>query len=201
MANKPLNKPLEDLRHIAYTAIGPRPSTRPDGSQTLAGDGVQELMNEGAKKVGKGLWRGIVQVAAGGFGKGVLIAAAIILVGAALTFGVGWVEAAAPFTQGLSAGLSVGGQALTHPIGLIALAIGGTIGAVTETRAHQSRITAEIAQAEAASYQALRLQQLALEMEKQRLPQASVAAEPATPEPNFTAREAERRAEQTSLGR
>lgn len=113
-------------------------------------DMIKEKYDAALKKTGKKLWAGAMQVAVSGFGKGVLFGAALFAIGAALSMG-----AAAPvFMTGAMEGLAIAAKFLlvTTP-GLLTLAVAGTLGAVSDVRLHQSKISAEIARAEEMAYE------------------------------------------------
>jgi len=113
-------------------------------------DMIKEKYDAAFKKTTKKLWAGAMQVAVSGFGKGVLFGAALFAVGAALSMGM----AAPVFAAGATEGLAIAAHFLlfTAP-GLLTLAVAGTIGAVSDVRHHQHKISADIARAEEANYE------------------------------------------------
>jgi len=129
------------------------------------GDVVEQKYNDALKSVGKSLWNGMGKFFASGFGKGLLITAGVVLLGAAITFGFAasmglvtgsWVAgntvmAVFPATvaQGIEFGLGQAMQFLLHPLGLMTLGLGGTVGAVAKVRREQeARSIAEKARLE-----------------------------------------------------
>ena len=184
------------------------------GGYPTPGDYVQAKMLDGAQYAGGQIWQGMLKIASGGFGKGLLAVAAATIIGFALTLGV---MAAAPggllatnimtnqtanivgFLPGATAGALHGVAVLMHPIGLAGLAVGGVFGALGEINKAKRSMTPQIAQAKAKEYEAARAQQPALS------PALSLSA--ALDEPSmtqrygkgFAAREEQRRVTQKSV--
>lgn len=124
-------------------------------------DRIKASYDAMVKAAGKKLWQGLVKVAAGGFGKGLLITAGIVLLGGALMFGFGAATGAlaigsaalpATLSQGIAIGLSQAGNLLFSSFGAALLGIGGALGAVNSVRKHHNMINEEIARAEAEAY-------------------------------------------------
>jgi hypothetical protein len=157
-------------------------------------DYLAEKAGEATDAVGRKLKRGLAQVAVSGFGKGALLTAGVLIAGAAIAFGFGAYAGEittaggtlATVEQGLLIGVSYAMRILTSGYGLIAMAIGGTLGAVSDTRKHQNKITAEVARAEAIEFARLRELQQVKEIEQ---------THQAEPSASFAARELERRAQ------
>ncbi len=123
-------------------------------------DALQRKADLSLKGAGKALWRGMAQVAASGFGKGLLITAGLFILASGLGQGFAFYAGSKLFADGLAVGAGAAVQFLFSSLGgLTALAIGGTLGAVADVKLTQNRITAELAQAEANNYEILRLQQ------------------------------------------
>lgn len=168
-------------------------------------DVLKEKYDSMLKRTGRKLWRTILQVAASGFGKGVLLMAAAVTLGFAGYYGlVGYagdlpgpaLGLSSTLEQGIMHGIGQGLGFLGKGIGLLTLAIGGTLGAVNETRKTQNKLTAEIARAEAQEFALARqlgqVQQQQPEMEKG---QKAAAEKPWNqPDGGFIAREQQRRA-------
>lgn len=145
-------------------------------------------------RTGKKIWRGMLAVASGGFGKGILITAAIIIGAAALLTGYDNYAFNSPFEDGLIKGVSKGIAFLTSNFGIATAAFGGVMGAISDVRKEQNKIAAELACAQSKEF--------AL---GQQLKQASVSLSPERPiekpwehpldNAGFIAREEERRAQ------
>ena len=93
-----------------------------------------------------------------GLGKGVIIAALVVL--AFTGIGAGFEAAAAnlAFTAGFSSGIGAGITSLFSAGGAAILGIGGVLGAIMEIRQDQSKLSAEIARVEANAYEISRQQ-------------------------------------------
>lgn len=169
---------------------------------------IKEKYDEAMIGTGKKLWQGMLAVAASGFGKGVLASIGIIAAVSALLIGF---QASIPggleigdqvidtFAEGATAGIAKAFYLMTHPIGLVALAVGGAIGAVGDVRKAQNKITAEMARAEEQYYERARQMQQAREMDA-ALPQPSWE-EPQATEPGFAEQERQRRLIEYTAGR
>lgn len=148
------------------------------------GNIVKEVYDAGLSFTGKKLWQGMLAVGASGFGKGVLVMAALVIAVAAV---VTMAPAAAPeleLMNGIFKGMGflIGGSA-----GLTVLAIGGTLGAVAETRSHLNRLSVEQAQQLANHYEKQRQQEEARRMQPEK------TAEPEKPGKSFVDEEMRRR--------
>lgn len=130
------------------------------GSRRTPPDEIVASIDSTAGAVGKKLWRGTLAVMASGFGKGVLIAAAATTIVMGLAYGFmadsGPLEIAGrtlfTFGEGLAAGIGHAFHFLTHGVGLALLAVGGTLGAIADTRKSYHNITAEVAKSQAQNY-------------------------------------------------
>lgn len=118
-------------------------------------DAIDERVRGGLKKI----YRGALQVALSGFGKGLLAVAAIAVVGIVA------LAVAAPATIGIATGLTLGSAVtagltaagntlLGSGLGLAMLAAGGVIGSLAEAHAENGRLSKENA-AEMAQYYAM----------------------------------------------
>ncbi len=141
----------------AVRLIGDQSAYDPINDSFTSGPGIPERVeseyNAMLKNVGRKLWSGVIKVAATGFGKGMLTSAAIVLVGFALVSGFGAVGLGASFASGIGPGLSAAGNLLLGSwLGAATLAIGGTLGAVSDVRKHTNKLTAEMARVEAEGY-------------------------------------------------
>lgn len=160
-------------------------------------DYLEDQYNNALKGVGRKLWRGMLQVAASGFGKGLLVTAGAIIGITALIAGYGGFAeqltvngvAIQTFQDGLVAGAKKAIEFLVSGFGLTSLAIGGTLGAVSDVRRHQNKLTAEMARAEAAELERKR--------NKQHLQELLVARDEVVPEKNcsYCQKEMQRRTE------
>jgi hypothetical protein len=126
-------------------------------------DRIKERYDEALRGAGKKLWQGWLQVATSGFGKGLIIAAlGAIAVSAAIVgfqayagvLAIGGV--AATVEQGLALGVTNAIEFLASGFGLAWMGIGGTIGAVADTRKAQNKITAAEAEIEARQLELMR---------------------------------------------
>lgn len=124
---------------------------------------IKEKYDNGIRGIGRKIRDSVVAVATSGFGKGVLIAAAVILGGFALSYGVAAATgaltlhyalgstAAATVSQGIMAGLNAGlqfitnGTAAAHGMGLAILAGAGILGSVSDLMHRQNRLRAQTA--------------------------------------------------------
>jgi len=181
---------------------------------------LEAAYNRRIKTLGKSLWQGTLKVAASGFGKGVLIAAGIILLGGALVFGfsaatgaitvgsalLGATQATAVeaiaigIPEGIAMGLSQAGNLIFSAGGLGLLGFGGMIGAVSDVRKHQHKLTAEMARAESEAYAMEREQGLVREVRriKENSGELFEREQPEQQESMFSAREAARREAQVN---
>lgn len=115
---------------------------------------LNRSVTAGAKRASRGFW-----AATGtGFGKGALLVAGIVLLGA-MTFGalsgtspafdptipLGMAETQG-FGAGLVSGLGAGINFLLQGPGLVLMAMGGTVGAVADVRTRQNEIETQVAQ-------------------------------------------------------
>lgn len=172
---------VKRLREIAFKALG-----------ACTPDEIQKVLDDGAKQVAGKIWRGTAAAMACGFGKGILAMAIAIVIGGALISGIGAYGGAAgligmTFNEGLVAGAVGGFKSLMTGGGALALALGGVMGSVMDTRRAQERITAETAQVQAAAYEVLRSRG----QELQRGGADSIIE--TMPQINFAAQEMERR--------
>ncbi len=127
------------------------------GTFGAAGMGIPERVeseyNAMLKRVGRKLWSGTIKAAGSGFGKGLIITAAILLAGFAITSGLAAVGAGATLASGIAPGLSAAGNFMLGSwLGAVSLMVGGTLGAVSDVRKHTNRLTAEMARVEAEGY-------------------------------------------------
>lgn len=172
---------LHRLREIAAAALG---SCTPDE--------IQKVLDDGAKAVLKKIWRSTAAAMACGFGKGVLAMAAVIIVGGALISGIGAFAGSAglvgmTFGEGMAVGATSAVQSLITGGGALALALGGAMGSVMDTRRMQNRLTAETAQIQAAAYEVLRSREQNLQLGN------GLAATDTLPQVNYAAQEMDRR--------
>ena len=93
---------------------------------------IERAYNAGLKWVGAELWRGVLTIAASGFGKGALMIAGTTLLACGL--------AVALFATGgtFLGGMAVGAQLLGTSPGLAIVGAGGLLGAFSELRINQS---------------------------------------------------------------
>jgi hypothetical protein len=164
----PINQPRtvkEDVHYLRQRLSQPNPPSAP--FKGVIGN-AQRLSDDAAKATGKKLWRGMVQSAAAGFGKGALLAAAVLL-------GVALVAATLSIPTTIPGLLSAGG--------LVVMGVSGVLGAITDVQARQNKLTAECAEAEQKTYEAIRQQK-----ELERDPAVSLVRNM-----SFTSREMERK--------
>lgn len=144
-------------------------------------DRVKERIDSAISSALTKVWRGFLQVAVSGFGKGVLITAAAVLAismmsGGAAAF-IGYIPAAlgsaATVDTGVKMGLAAGFHFLTSVGGLITLLAGGALGSVADTQKYQDRINADMAKAEAARFEQARSQTVAKSVTLQKLGEQS----------------------------
>ncbi len=206
---RPTIQELHTLQQLAYADPGIGPVQI-----------VSAQIKSGAHEAGKKLWLGMTAVAATGFGKGVLIAAAAIVVMAAIAGGITALSGVpmvpsltgmlvpASLEKGLAMGIERGLNAVFfNPLAWVGLGIGGALGAASDVRKKQNEINAEIAQAQALEYEARRqMPQPAKDMQPALAPAAQqpqvlhVSYNPAAttvthiqPEASFAEREMARR--------
>jgi len=103
---------------------------------------LQRAMDNAMIAAGRKIRNGIVQAAMTGFGKGILLTA-VIIAGVAI----------------LQGGLVLG--TLFSAGGMMMMGIGGLLGSVMDIRQQQSKISADVAKAEAAAFETIRLQKQA----------------------------------------
>lgn len=156
---------IEKLQSAAY-----------EGTSNTLVERVEGAYDRVVFGTGKKIWKGMVAVAASGFGKGVLIAAAALIIGGAVLaaasadaglFGYAvssfdGISTLIPGTteQALVEGASHGfGTLLTSGWGMAAMLAGGVLGAVADVRKEQNKISAQQAADLAAGYAAAREQQ------------------------------------------
>lgn len=108
-------------------------------------DAVDRQVVKGISK----LWRGVVQVAASGFGKGVLITAALVLAAGMMIGGADAIISGALVEAGVKEGIGRAFGFLLSGGGIITLLAGGALGSVADTQKYQDRITADMAKLEA----------------------------------------------------
>jgi hypothetical protein len=121
-------------------------------SKTGVPDLVKEAYDREIRKIGLKFWHGITKVASTGFGKGVLVVAAITAVAFTGFFALAAAGTAVGFAGGAATGLFTAIGALMHPVGLIGMAVGGTLGAVSDVRRYHNQITAEMAELKAENF-------------------------------------------------
>jgi hypothetical protein len=146
---------------------------------------IDAKVNHAAATAGKKVWDAMMKVAATGFGKGVLLMGAILIGGfaiggglAAAAGGIGVLSsigllltgttaaaaaaAAAPAAtvgQGVMIGLGLAFKVIGAKVGLVALGLGGVVGAGLDMQAARNKITAEQARAEEERLEQSRQQQ------------------------------------------
>jgi hypothetical protein len=137
-----------DIRKIANLAYTPPDTGFPDRVKEKI-DGV--VYGTYAK-----IWRGMVKVAASGFGKGVLLTAAIAIGGAAVAWGymaeAGSLGAGATIDTGIMHGATKAIGFLLSGFGAATLAVGGALGAVADMWKHHNRISEEVAYMQAKQF-------------------------------------------------
>ncbi|MCE2926984.1 MAG: hypothetical protein LW823_05005 [Rickettsiales bacterium] len=157
-AEEALSKKADNRWHNFLRLTGDQSAYDPvKGTFGSSGIGIPERIeleyNAMLKRVGKKLWSGTIKAAGSGFGKGLLATAAILLVGFAIVSGLGAVGAGATFASGIGMGLSVAGNFMLNSwFGAGVLALGGTLGAVSDVRKHTNNLTADMARVEAEGY-------------------------------------------------
>ncbi len=162
---------VRSLQNLAYTP----PDT---GFPDRVKEAVDNKVYSGISKV----WRGMLQVASSGFGKGLLLTAAIVLGVAALVTGsmayAGMIDIGngvlATFDTGVKIGINNAIGFLKSGFGLATLGIGGALGAVADVRKHQNKMSAEAAQAEARQLEIARALQQAPDVTTQQQPAPAV---------------------------
>lgn len=128
-------------------------------------DGTKRFIDDKVSQAGKAIYRGMLQVMASGFGKGLLATAAVVVAATTAAFILtGNMPAGVMAEQGLA---KAGEFLLNSWGGAGLLTIGGLVGAVAETKGEQNRITADMAEAEARRYELVR----GLQKEKTPTPQ------------------------------
>lgn len=115
-------------------------------------DALVELIDHKTAAIGKRVWRGTLAVMASGFGKGLLFTGALLLISAVAWAGLVAQANGIPVGNGIVAGIDNALSFSTHAAGLLTLAVGGTLGAVAETRKSYNHLTAETARAQAQNY-------------------------------------------------
>jgi len=155
----------DGIKNTLNEVFGPDPVGLPNYEPHGIPGNVQRILDDAAVSTGKKIWNGMVHAAATGFGKGIILTALIIIGVTALQGGF-----IAPALFGTAGGIMMG--------------IGGLLGMVMDIRQHQSKISADVAKAEAAAFEAIRLQKQA---------ERSKTAE-SMPDFGFAAREAAKRA-------
>ncbi len=160
------------------------------------GDYVKEKYDEALKGVGNKLWDGMLQVAASGFGKGLIVGALILigistmgggLLAATVGINVGQAALVTTFEGGIAAGFASGIALLPSVLGAIAMAGGGIMGAVMDMRKEQTKISATQAEVLARQYAQSRgqspQQALGAEPDRDGPPPSHVTPPPAPPMP------------------
>jgi hypothetical protein len=182
---------IDDIKKIPSRLFAPDPrGLSPNELKGIPGN-VQRYMDDTAAAAGKKIWKGMVHSIGSGLGKGVVIAAALVIAWAAFSSGFGELAAGAAFMPAFGSGISTGFWSLFSPGGALIMGVGAVTGSIMEIRHNQSKITAEVAQAEATAYEAIRMQK---QIERTQ------ALADSFPDVNFAARElAKRDAPQTSL--
>src|SRR6185436_7420507 len=132
----------------------------------MSKDGIPEFIKDeyesALKTAAKKMWRGMMTVAASGFGKGVLFAIGAVLLVTAMVSG--WQNAGvvtSTFEHGFKDGIGEGIRFLFSKFGLATMAFGGAVGAVSDVRKAQHKISADLARVEAKEYALARERQLA----------------------------------------
>lgn len=151
---------MVDVRKLANLAYTPPDSGFPDRVKEKIDGAVYGGLSQ--------IWRGMVKVAASGFGKGVLLTAAIVIGGAAVAWGlvagagalVSASGVAATADTGLMLGASKAVGFLLSGLGAATLAIGGAFGAIADVKKHQGRINEEVARTQAMQFAKARSGQL-----------------------------------------
>ncbi len=145
----------QDVQNLAYTV----PDT---GLPDKVKDAVDNAVYSGFGK----LWRGFVQVAASGFGKGVLLTAAVVIAGAAVAFGfqagagtlLSEVTGVSPT---VATGFEIGARKAIaflfgSGLGFATLGVGGALGAVADMKKHNDRINEDMAKVQAKQFEMAR---------------------------------------------
>lgn len=132
-----------------------------DAPETGIPDDVKRRYDRTVEKSVNKAWSGVLQVAASGFGKGVLITAAAIAV--AMAIGGGYVAIAGDmpvagtlmeaFSKGLAGGFGEGLKTLFTTGGIAFLGLGGAFGAISDARKHHATLMAQIANERAQEYE------------------------------------------------
>lgn len=144
-------------------------------------DLIKERYDSAVRNAGKRVWRGMMAVAASGFGKGVMLTALVIVAASALLAGAGVdagnlfnlvgtdLASAVPMTmeQGIGLGINRGISTLFQGIGMAAMAFGGALGAIADVRKRQNRISEDVARQQAMNYELARQQHIAQEQQVQ----------------------------------
>ncbi len=153
-------KSVQDIQNLVYTP--------PD---TGVPDRVKETIDNAVLSGFSKLWRGMVQVAASGFGKGVLLAAVVVI--GAVAVAHGFMAGADMMSMGASSvsptvgtGLEIGAREAVaflfdSGLGYATLGMGGAFGAIADVMKHKNRITEEIARSQAKQFEVARSHQKA----------------------------------------
>lgn len=171
------------------------------GSKNGIPDQIKEAYDEMLKNAGRKLWQGALKVSAAGFGKGILLAAAAIVLVAVIGTGL----SAPTFAMGASAGLAKAFVFLTtgSAANLLTLGIGGALGAASDMVKHHNNVTAEVARAQEMVFERLRIANEARQLQAAQAvnePATLIAADGAMKEKDcgFCAREMQRREAQAN---
>jgi hypothetical protein len=119
---------------------------------------VQRLIDNSAAAAAKKIWRAMIHSIGSGLGKGIIIAAALIIGATAIGAGFEVAAAGGLFMSGVGSGIGLGLKALFVGAGPAILGIGGLLGALMEIHQNQNKISAEVAKAEAVAFESLRTQ-------------------------------------------
>ncbi len=131
-------------------------------------DDVKKWIDDKVHTAGKTMYRGLLQLLASGFGKGLLATAGVLVIGitAATVAGIPIPIAGAVMgptvAQSVETGLMAAGNFLLgSDMGVGLLAFGGMFGAVVETQREYAKMNADMANRESKRYETLRHQQAA----------------------------------------
>jgi hypothetical protein len=171
---------IDSVKNLANRVFAPDPpGLLPYELKGVPGN-VQRLFDDAAAETGKKIWRGMVQSIGSGIGKGVIIAAAMFIVGSGLSAlaGAGFMVGA---TAAINSLLTFSGS------GAAMLGVGAALGAIMEIHHNQKQISAEVAKVEAEAFERMRQQN-----KDPRAPEKQAEGL----EASFAAREIARRASQ-----
>lgn len=159
-----------------------------------SGADAQDVFSDIAKGAARKTTRGLLRVMASGFGKGLLLAAALVVGAMAFSSGIFAVNAGYLFSEGALAGIGQAAAFLFNGVaGPIMLGLGATLGAALEVKGNQDKIRADVIRLEAKAYEATRLHKQAIAVQEQPSPDQDGQDKNKETEPFHAAREMERR--------